>query len=128
MLECGDDSKKSHHALAEAAHRSRGPDAEPLKGGGHVVDRRIGRRDCVSTRSPTLETSDIQATVLRPYCGEYVVLRIGDGEQGREMLPARAAALRFRPWWRILLHAGTAGAAMDRKPGRMTEADDVRSR
>ena len=41
-------------------------------------------------RSPTLETSDIQATVLRPrpkpYCGEYVVLRIGDAEQGREML------------------------------------------
>src|ERR1700739_5061913 len=42
------------------------------------------------TRSPLLETSDIQATVLRPrpkpYCGEYVVLRIGNAEQGREML------------------------------------------
>ena len=39
---------------------------------------------------PTLETSDIQATVLRPrpkpYLGEYLLLRIGDVEQGREML------------------------------------------
>jgi len=44
----------------------------------------------LSTRSPALETSDIQATVLRPrpkpYRGEYVVLRIGNAEQGREML------------------------------------------
>ena len=46
--------------------------------------------ETLSTRSPTLETSDIQATVLRPrpkpYCGEYVVLRVGNAEQGREML------------------------------------------
>jgi deferrochelatase/peroxidase EfeB len=44
----------------------------------------------LSTRSPALETSDIQATVLRPrpspYLGEYVVLRIDDAAQGREML------------------------------------------
>jgi deferrochelatase/peroxidase EfeB len=44
----------------------------------------------LSTRPPALETSDIQATVLRPrpkpYCGEYVILRIGNAEQGREML------------------------------------------
>src|SRR5215471_9402528 len=37
-----------------------------------------------------LETSDIQATVLRPrpkpYWGEYIVLRVGDAEQGRQML------------------------------------------
>jgi Dyp-type peroxidase family len=37
-----------------------------------------------------LETSDVQATVLRPrpkpYLGEYLLLRIGDVEQGREML------------------------------------------
>jgi len=43
-----------------------------------------------SKRSPTLETSDIQATVLRPrpkpYRGEYLLLRIGDIGQGREML------------------------------------------
>ncbi|HET8947241.1 MAG TPA: Dyp-type peroxidase [Candidatus Polarisedimenticolia bacterium] len=42
------------------------------------------------TASPELEVSDIQATVLRPrpspYRGEYVVLRIDDAEQGREML------------------------------------------
>ena len=40
--------------------------------------------------APALEVSDIQATVLRPrpspYVGEYVVLRIGDATQGREML------------------------------------------
>jgi Dyp-type peroxidase family len=39
---------------------------------------------------PALETSDIQATVLRPrpkpYLGEYLLLRIGDAGQGREML------------------------------------------
>src|SRR5215468_9613000 len=60
--------------------------------------------EALSTRSPTLETSDIQATVLRPrpkpYCGEYVILRIGDAEQGREMLrrilPHVAPA---NEWW-----------------------------
>ena len=45
--------------------------------------------ETLSTRSPTLETSDVQATVLRPrpkpYRGEYVILRIGDAEQGREI-------------------------------------------
>ena len=39
---------------------------------------------------PTLEISDIQATVLRPrpspYRGEYVLLRIDEAAQGREML------------------------------------------
>ena len=39
---------------------------------------------------PTIEVSDIQATVLRPrpspYKGEYVVLRIDEAAQGREML------------------------------------------
>ena len=37
-----------------------------------------------------IEASDIQAIVLRPrpkpYRGEYVILRIGDAGQGREML------------------------------------------
>jgi Dyp-type peroxidase family len=46
--------------------------------------------EALSTRSPALQTSDIQATVLRPrpkpYCGEYVILRIGNAEEGREML------------------------------------------
>ena len=46
--------------------------------------------ETLSTRSPALETTDIQATVLRPrpkpYCGEYVIFRIGNAEQGREML------------------------------------------
>jgi hypothetical protein len=43
-----------------------------------------------STASPTLDTSDIQATVLRPrpspYRGQYVLLRVSDAGQGREML------------------------------------------
>lgn len=38
----------------------------------------------------TVEVSDIQATVLRPrpkpYRGEYVILRVGDAGQGREMV------------------------------------------
>src|SRR5262249_27867555 len=51
-----------------------------------------------------IEMSDIQATVLRPrpspYRGEYVVLRIDDAAQGREMLrriiPCVAPA---EDWW-----------------------------
>jgi Dyp-type peroxidase family len=43
-----------------------------------------------TTDAITLDVSDIQATVLRPrpspYRGEYVVLRIDDAAQGREML------------------------------------------
>jgi Dyp-type peroxidase family len=47
--------------------------------------------DPISTADfPGIEASDVQAIVLRPrpkpYLGEYVVLRIGDAEQGREML------------------------------------------
>ena len=42
------------------------------------------------TNAPTLELSDIQATVLRPrpspYRGEYLIIRIDDETQGREML------------------------------------------
>jgi Dyp-type peroxidase family len=60
--------------------------------------------ETLSTRSPTLETSDIQATVLRPrpspYLGEYVVLRIDDAVQGREML--RRIVPHVAPadeWW-----------------------------
>jgi Dyp-type peroxidase family len=60
--------------------------------------------ETLSTRSPALETSDIQATVLRPrpkpYCGEYVILRIGNAEQGREML--RRILPHIAPadeWW-----------------------------
>src|SRR6202008_5076699 len=44
----------------------------------------------VAARNIQVEASDIQAIVLRPrpkpYCGEYVILRIGNAEQGREML------------------------------------------
>jgi Dyp-type peroxidase family len=53
---------------------------------------------------PSIEVSDIQATILRPrpspYKGEYVVLRIDDAVQGREMLrriiPYIAPAEK---WW-----------------------------
>ncbi|HXM68122.1 MAG TPA: Dyp-type peroxidase [Candidatus Acidoferrum sp.] len=58
----------------------------------------------LTTTPPTIEVSDIQATVLRPrpspYKGEYVVLRIDDAAQGREMLrrilPHVAPAVE---WW-----------------------------
>jgi Dyp-type peroxidase family len=54
--------------------------------------------------TPRLEVGDIQATVLRPrpspYKGEYVMLRIDDAKQGREMLrrliPHVAPA---EDWW-----------------------------
>jgi Dyp-type peroxidase family len=56
------------------------------------------------TAAPTLEVSDIQATVLRPrpspYKGEYVLLRIDDASQGREML--RRLVPHVAPaddWW-----------------------------
>src|SRR6188472_395731 len=53
---------------------------------------------------PKLEVSDIQATILRPrpspYKGQYVILRIDDAVQGREMLrriiPYVAPA---EEWW-----------------------------
>ena len=61
-----------------------------------------------TTDVPALELSDIQATVLRPrpasYRGQYVVLRIDDVAQGREMLhriiPYVAPA---DDWWRPTL-------------------------
>jgi len=44
----------------------------------------------LTTQAPVLDTNDIQATVLRPrpspYRGEYIILRVGDIGQGREML------------------------------------------
>jgi Dyp-type peroxidase family len=57
------------------------------------------------TDAPTLEVSDIQATVLRPrprpYKGQYVILRIDDAAQGREML--RRLLPHVAPadeWWK----------------------------
>jgi Dyp-type peroxidase family len=58
----------------------------------------------LKTYVPALEVSDIQATVLRPrpspYRGEYVILRIEDAAQGREML--RRMISHVAPaddWW-----------------------------
>src|SRR5215468_3213658 len=58
----------------------------------------------LTTQVPVLETSDIQATVLRPrpspYRGEYVLLRIDDADEGREML--RRVIPHVAPadeWW-----------------------------
>ena len=53
---------------------------------------------------PALEVSDIQATVLRPrprpYKGEYVVLRIDDAAQGREMIRRLIPHVaRADDWW-----------------------------
>ena len=43
-----------------------------------------------NNRGPVLDTRDIQATVLRPrpspYRGEYILLRVSDIGEGREML------------------------------------------
>ena len=58
----------------------------------------------LTTQVPIVESSDIQATVLRPrphpYRGEYVILRVDDAGQGREMvgriLPYVAPA---DEWW-----------------------------
>ena len=58
----------------------------------------------VAARNIQVEASDVQAIVLRPrpkpYRGEYVILRIGDAGQGREMLrrilPHVALAAE---WW-----------------------------
>ena len=57
-----------------------------------------------TTQVPVVEASDIQATVLRPrpspYRGEYVILRIGNAEEGREML--RRILPHLAPadeWW-----------------------------
>src|SRR5215475_3270521 len=64
----------------------------------------------LKTNLPALEVSDIQATVLRPrpspYLGEYIILRIDNAAQGREMLrrllPHVASA---DEWWRPTLPA-----------------------
>ncbi len=64
---------------------------------------------------PMLEVSDIQAAVLRPrpssYRGEYVLVRINDAVQGREML--RRIIPHVAPaddWWQPTL-AGWLGIA-----------------
>src|SRR5215510_4694254 len=58
----------------------------------------------VGPQAPVVEASDVQAIVLRPrpkpYCGEYVILRIDDARQGREML--RRLVPHIAPseeWW-----------------------------
>src|SRR6202790_4331535 len=63
------------------------------------------------TDIPRLEVGDIQATVLRPrpspYKGEYVMLRIDDAKQGREML--RRLIPHVAPagdWWGPTLQGG----------------------
>ena len=62
---------------------------------------------------PSLEVSDIQATVLRPrpspYKGEYLIVRIEDAAQGREML--RRLIPHVAPadnWWTPTLHGWLA--------------------
>jgi hypothetical protein len=53
-----------------------------------TVPVEVGRK--VNAAMTVVEASDVQATVLRPrlkpYRGEYVILRIGEAGQGREML------------------------------------------
>jgi Dyp-type peroxidase family len=60
--------------ISEADHLSLASSADPIS----------------TAEVPVVEASDVQAIVLRPrprpYRGEYVILRIGDAGQGREML------------------------------------------
>jgi Dyp-type peroxidase family len=60
--------------------------------------------DAIPASAPELDVNDIQATVLRPrppsYRGEYVVLRLADAAQGREMI--RRIIAHVAPsddWW-----------------------------
>src|SRR5215471_10112668 len=77
-------------------------------------------RQTLSTRSPALETSDIQATVLRPrpspYRGEYVLLRVGDIGQGREMLRRILPHVAPADEWRVPSLPGWLGIASPRGP------------
>ena len=53
-----------------------------------------------TTQVPVVETSDIQATVLRPrprpYCGEYVILRIGNAAAGTGDATSHPSSRRAR--------------------------------
>jgi Dyp-type peroxidase family len=58
----------------------------------------------------TLEEQDIQAVVLRPrpapYCGRYIVLRVDDARQGREMLRRLTPHIATSDhWWEPKLSA-----------------------
>lgn len=60
---------------------------------------------------PTIEVSDIQATILRPrpspYKGEYVVLRIDEAAQGRELLRRILPYVaRAEGWWHQVFQPG----------------------
>jgi Dyp-type peroxidase family len=67
------------------------------------------------TDVPVLEVSDIQATVLRPrpspYRGEYVVLRIDDAAQGREMLRRLIPNVATSDGWWLPTLPGWVGIA-----------------
>src|SRR5215831_9215011 len=65
----------------------------------------LARRLMLKPYTPAIDLSDIQATVLRPrpspYMGEYVVLRIDDPTQGREMLRRIIPHVATSDeWWR----------------------------
>jgi hypothetical protein len=59
----------------------------------------------LTTAVPVLEISDIQAIVVRPrpspYRGEYVIIRVDDAAQGREMVR------------RMIAHVAKADATID---------------
>ncbi|WP_050421631.1 Dyp-type peroxidase [Bradyrhizobium tropiciagri] len=69
----------------------------------------------LTTHVPTLEVSDIQATVLRPrpspYLGQYVILRIDDAAQGREMLRRMIPHVAPADEWWVPSLAGWLGIA-----------------
>ena len=64
----------------------------------------------LATAVAMLEISDVQAIVLRPhpspYRGEYVILRVDDAAQGREMI--RRMIPHVAPadeWWKVMRQA-----------------------
>ena len=69
----------------------------------------------LTTAVPVLEISDIQAIVLRPrpspYRGEYVILRVDDAAQGREMVRRMIAHVAPADEWWALSLPGWLGVA-----------------
>jgi hypothetical protein len=60
---------------------------------------------------PALEVSDIQATVLRPYKGEYVNTSRGRRAQAREIL--RRLIPHVAPAVELMLHAKSDGRTLE---------------
>ena len=74
----------------------------------------------LTTAVPVLEISDIQAIVVRPrpspYRGEYVIIRVDDAAQGREVV-RRMIAHVAKADATIDMHAFTSGYSLKSSSG-----------